>query len=103
VERLLMNSKVNKQAGAIKGADEMTAESAEQYRQALSEMYARQQTMYDWWLQCGVPKELARLHLPVGRYSRMRATAYLRNWLAFLTLRMAPEAQWEIREYANAV
>jgi thymidylate synthase (FAD) len=33
----------------------------------------------------------------------MRASANLRNWLAFLTLRMAPEAQWEIRQYANAV
>jgi thymidylate synthase (FAD) len=43
------------------------------------------------------------VHLPVGRYSRMRASANLRNWLAFLTLRMAPQAQWEIRMYANAV
>jgi thymidylate synthase (FAD) len=33
----------------------------------------------------------------------MRANANLRNWLAFLTLRMSPEAQWEIRQYANAV
>ncbi|MDE3077787.1 MAG: FAD-dependent thymidylate synthase, partial [Chloroflexota bacterium] len=29
--------------------------------------------------------------------------ANLRNWLSFLTLRMAPNAQWEIRQYANAV
>jgi thymidylate synthase (FAD) len=43
------------------------------------------------------------VHLPVGRYSRMRASAVLRNWLSFLTLRMAPSAQWEIRQYANAV
>jgi thymidylate synthase (FAD) len=33
----------------------------------------------------------------------MRASANLRNWLAFLTLRMASNAQWEIRQYANAV
>jgi len=39
----------------------------------------------------------------VGRYSRMRASANLRNWLAFLTLRQAKAAQWEIREYADAV
>ena len=51
----------------------------------------------------GVPKELARLPVPVARYSRMRASANLRNWLGFLTLRMAPNAQWEIRQYANAV
>jgi thymidylate synthase (FAD) len=41
--------------------------------------------------------------MPVGHYSRMRASANLRNWLAFLTLRMAPNAQWEIRQYAEAV
>lgn len=33
----------------------------------------------------------------------MRATANLRNWLAFLTLRNAPSAQYEIRVYAEAV
>jgi len=46
---------------------------------------------------------LARVHLPVGRYSRMRATSNLRGWLGFLALRMAPGAQWEIRQYANVV
>lgn len=51
----------------------------------------------------GVPKELAREHLPVGRYSAMRASANLRNWLAFLTLRMDYHAQHEIRQYANAI
>jgi thymidylate synthase (FAD) len=55
------------------------------------------------FIAIGVPKELARLPVPVARYSRMRASANLRNWLGFLTLRMAPGAQWEIREYANAV
>jgi thymidylate synthase (FAD) len=50
-----------------------------------------------------VPKELARLVLPMGRYSQMRASANLRNWLAFLTLRLDPLAQWEIRQYAEAV
>jgi thymidylate synthase (FAD) len=39
----------------------------------------------------------------VGRYSRMRASANLRNWLAFLTLRMDNAAQWEIRQFANAL
>jgi thymidylate synthase ThyX len=33
----------------------------------------------------------------------MRASANLRNWLAFLTLRLDPAAQFEIRQYAAAV
>lgn len=37
------------------------------------------------------------------RAAKMRATTDLRNWLGFLTLRMALGAQWEIRQYANAV
>jgi thymidylate synthase (FAD) len=51
----------------------------------------------------GLSKEIARLNTPVSRYSRMRASANLRNWLAFLTLRMDKAAQEEIRLYATAV
>lgn len=58
---------------------------------------------YETLLLNGVAREVARVVIPVSQYSRMRASANLRNWLAFLTLRMAPNAQWEIRQYANAV
>jgi thymidylate synthase (FAD) len=104
VERLMMGAGgTNKQAGAIKGAEALTIDRAEKFRTALAEMYIAQETLYQMALGAGVPKELARVHLPVGRYSRMRASANLRNWLAFLTLRMDEHAQWEIRMYANAV
>ena len=102
-ERLLINSKTNKQAGVIKGAEELTTGNAELFQDELRAVYERDESIYQWALKSGVPKELARVHLPVGRYSRMRASANLRNWLGFLTLRMAPNAQWEIREFANAV
>lgn len=103
IERLLINSKTNKQAGTIKDAEELTEESAKEYQIALASMYSNQENLYQKALKHGVPKELARIHLPVGRYSRMRASANLRNWLAFLTLRIDENAQWEIREYANKV
>jgi thymidylate synthase (FAD) len=103
IERLMVNSKSNKQAGTIKGADELTAEAASMYLLQLEAMYETQEGLYQHALKMGVPKELARIHLPVGRYSRMRASANLRNWLAFLTLRMDSKAQWEIRQYANEV
>ena len=103
VERLMINSKTNKQAGVIKGAEELTTGNAELFQDELRAVYERDESIYQWALKSGVPKELARVHLPVGRYSRMRASANLRNWLGFLTLRMAPNAQWEIREFANAV
>jgi thymidylate synthase (FAD) len=69
----------------------------------LKAIYAEAETLYQQALKLGVPKELARVHLPVGRYSKMVAKTDLRNWLDFLTLRMAAGAQWEIRCYAEAV
>lgn len=58
---------------------------------------------YDVFVKDGLAKEVARINTPVSRYSKMRAKTDLRNWLGFLRLRMAPNAQFEIREYANAV
>ena len=104
ISRLMIGSDgVNRQAGTIAGSKNLTQADALDFQHRLRRMYEDQQAVYEWALQHGVPKELARVHLPVGRYSKMRAHANLRNWLAFLTLRMAPDAQWEIREYANAV
>lgn len=103
-ERLLLNAGTkNRQAGTIDGADVLDAGGAEEYRQELAGMWDMQEAFYQKWLARGVPKELARVHVGVGRYSRMRATANLRNWLGFLTLRMAGDAQWEIRSYAHAL
>lgn len=103
VERLLMNSKTNKQAGVIEGADQLTTKEAQLFRRQLKLSYKDSQKLYESALKRGVPKELARIHLPVARYSRMRASANLRNWLAFMTLRSAPNAQWEIRQFSDAI
>lgn len=104
VERLMMNANTsNKQAKAIKDADPLTTKAAELFREALRESYRVSEMIYRGALNGGVPKELARIHLPVGRYSRMMASTDLHNWLAFLTLRMAPNAQWEIQQFAKAV
>jgi thymidylate synthase (FAD) len=102
IERLMMRDAKNKQAQSAKGQILIEA-LAEEFRLALAAEYAAQQGLYELALELGVPKELARLMLPVGRYSRMRAHANLRNWLGFLTLRMDPAAQWEIRQFANVV
>lgn len=93
----------NAQAAGIAGAPLATQEVAERYLADLREDYARFQRRYEWALANGVPKEVARIGMPVGHYSRMRATGNLRNWLGFLTLRLDPAAQWEIRQFAAAV
>lgn len=58
---------------------------------------------YRTLLAQGCPRELARTVLPVATYSHMFATMNLLNLFRFLTLRCHPHAQYEIREYANAM
>lgn len=103
IARLMSLGGWNKQAGAVKGAPEVTPDRAHRMQHRITRVYETAQLEYEALLAEGCPKELARLVLPVGRYSRMRATANLRNWLAFLTLREAPNAQEEIRVYAHAL
>jgi thymidylate synthase (FAD) len=94
----------NKQAqGVLADAFKVTPGKALSIQEQIRQAYLADQHTYDMLLLRNVPKELARLVLPVGRYSKMRAGANLRNWLAFLTLRQAPNAQWEIQQYANVV
>ena len=103
VERCMMHSTTNKQAGRAKDADELTDESAIAWLTELEEGYAVCERVYQSGLARGIPKELARLIVPVGRYSRMRATGNLRGWCNFMQLRCAKAAQWEIRQYANQI
>lgn len=90
----------NKQSSGIADFDHYAAFT---WLGEAEKFYGTAEALYRRALAVGVPKELARITMPVGHYSRMRASANLRNWLAFLTLRTAPNAQWEIRQYAKAV
>jgi thymidylate synthase (FAD) len=92
----------NKQAQSA-GGKVPNAEEIIEWREELWRFYNKAQEMYERGIDMGIPKELARLAVPVARYSRMRASANLRNWLAFMTLRSAPNAQWEIQQYSHAV
>lgn len=100
-ERLSMGgqSKTNKQSSGAVLSDSVVGET----RMRIDATSRRAFAEYRAMIADGVAKELARLVLPVNTYSRMRATGNLRGWLGFLTLRTAPGAQWEIRQYADAV
>ena len=58
---------------------------------------------YAFLIEKGCPRELARSVLPVAAYTRMFATVDLHNLLHFLRLRLHAHAQWEIRQYAEAI
>lgn len=101
LERVMMQQKGNKQAEGT-GA-ELTEKASKDFIYYMQMLYQRAEDTYQAALVEGIPKELARCVMPVGHYSRMRASANLRNWLSFLTLRLDPAAQWEIRQFAEAV
>lgn len=93
-------AKDNKQAseGAI------DADGGESLTAALIEHYDRSYALYQQALTAGVAREQARLFLPgfaVYYTSVWKIDAH--NLMHFLGLRMAPDAQWEIRQYANAM
>lgn len=101
LERCMLGSDgKNKQAGTIKDAAVLTDAAAIDWLDRLEKFYESAEALYQHGLSIGLPKELARIVVPVGRYSRMRATGNLRGWLAFMKLRSAPSAQWEIRQFS---
>ena len=58
---------------------------------------------YQELLNDGIARELARVNLPLSLYTQWYWQMDLHNLLHFLELRMDSHAQWEIREYANAI
>ena len=58
---------------------------------------------YEILLERGIAKEVARMSLPVSIYTSWYATANLRNWLNFLSLRAEEHALFEIRQLAFKV
>jgi thymidylate synthase (FAD) len=103
VRRVFVGTTANKQAGTIKGANELTADAVTDLLNEERDLLVMVEDLYQRKLKAGFPKELARTHLTVSRYSRMRASANLRNWVGFLRLRLDETAQWEIRQYAKAI
>lgn len=92
-----VQSKSNKQMRVMTGEDNQEAANLiELAGQSAFETYRE-------LLKKGVPRELARLVLPLGTYSHMFGTVNLWNLLRFLNLRDHEHAQWEMQVYAQAL
>lgn len=82
---------------------------AKEIRTKLSDFYHDAHDLYDVLLNgegedCpGIAREIARIPLPVATYTEWYWKIDLHNLLHFLKLRMDSHAQWEIRQYANAM
>jgi thymidylate synthase (FAD) len=60
-------------------------------------------TSYKQMLERGICREQARMVLPLATYTEFYAKTDLRNLLHFLDLRCDEHAQWEMRQYADAI
>ena len=98
LESLRQQSKTNRQGGDQQ-VDSLTADEFYRYLGSVEAHYADYQTMLDK----GVARELARIGLPLNVYTEWYWKIDLHNLFHFLSLRMDPHAQKEIRDYANAM
>ncbi|HEX3051547.1 MAG TPA: FAD-dependent thymidylate synthase [Aggregatilineaceae bacterium] len=89
----------NKQASA----GELDQEAAHKLTAALESYSQQALALYHEALEAGVAREMARLFLPHNLYTEFIAKIDAHNLMHFLRLRMAPDAQYEIRQYAWAI
>ena len=80
--------------------DALPTEVVEQFRTDLDHISKEAYSAYTRSLEAGVARETARLLLPVAYYTQWYWKADLWNLFHFLSLRLDPHAQEEIRLYA---
>lgn len=98
VENVRQQSTTNRQGGE----ETIEVSTAEEFLGLLEDseaLYAR----YLELTERGVARELARVALPVSVYTEWYWKCDLHNLLHFLSLRMDPHAQIEIRDFATAM
>ena len=97
---LAAQSASNKQGrGEVLGA-EQAAEVLGLLRREAERAYGGYEALLG---QYGLARELARMNLPVSVYTQWYWKVDLHNLLHFLSLRLDPHAQYEIRVYAEAM
>jgi thymidylate synthase (FAD) len=98
IENVRKQSMTNRQGGE-EPIDNVTAQEFLDYLNKVEESYKDYQKL----TEKGVARELARIGLPVNVYTEWYWKIDLHNLFHFLSLRMDPHAQQEIRDYANAM
>lgn len=59
--------------------------------------------LYQELIREGIPRELARIVLPLNTYTHFFGTVDLHNLFHFIKLRIHSHSQWEIQQYAKAL
>lgn len=120
VEQIAYQSPVNKQGRSAVASEvvavnfqtklrEDSAETFRRYHDCLGRTPANEQGSFpdgsyaEVQENGGISRELARINLPLSTYTKWYWKIDLHNLLHFLSLRLDPHAQWEIRQYAEVM
>jgi thymidylate synthase (FAD) len=95
---LCYQSKTNKQ-----GSDNTIINDVSDIKEDIIKSYNNSYKTYNDNIQRGLAREMSRIVLPEGRYTKFYWSINLRNLLHFLELRMEKHAQENIRQYATAI
>ena len=98
LDNVRKQSLTNRQGGE-EPIESATAQEFLDYLTTVEQCYERYQKL----MEKGVARELARIGLPVNVYTEWYWKIDLHNLFHFLSLRMDPHAQQEIRDYATAM
>jgi thymidylate synthase (FAD) len=97
-EAFRVQDKINRQGSVRAGGLEQEKMLAV-YDKAIKASYAA----YTELLAAGAAREMARMVLPVAQYTQFHWTINARSLLNFISLRADAHAQYEIRQYADAI
>lgn len=98
-EDIRLQSKTNRQGGNQRVSKKL----AEKVISILNDNTQRARADYDSMNQEGIARELARMSLPINLYTKWVWKNDLHNTMHFLSLRLDPHAQKEIRDYAEVM
>jgi len=76
---------------------------AEQRRALAKDVYQTSMDAYEELVDAGVPKEDARMLLPIGTKVNLTFSMNARAIMHLLDMRLKADAQWEIRELSSRV
>ena len=99
-DQISYQSKDNKQG---RDPREVPPELREKVQELLRRDQGNAYASYKEMVDDGIAKELARINLPLSLYTQWYWQMDLHNMFHFLRLRMDAHAQWEIRQYADAI
>ncbi|MEY5060099.1 MAG: hypothetical protein RIS45_20 [Planctomycetota bacterium] len=98
-ERVQAQSTANKQGSGAALDEEIVAEFVDGLKIDSRMAFGS----YDFAVTNGIARETARIGLPVNTYTRWVTTMSAHNLLHLLQLRLDEHAQWETRQYAEAI